>query len=179
MKCQKCQENEASVHYTQVVNGQKKETHMCEQCAQQEGYMNFTDDGLSFHQFLTSMFPFDQSFSQQQKVQTNEIVRCDGCGLTYQEFRSKGKFGCSQCYQTFESYITPIFKRVHSGNTEHVGKIPKRIGGTLHKQRELDQLKKQLSELIEKEAFEEAAKVRDQIRTLKRDLDAEQQGGDA
>ncbi|GAA0469922.1 UvrB/UvrC motif-containing protein [Alkalibacillus silvisoli] len=181
MQCQKCQQHEASVHYTQVVNGQKKEVHLCEQCAHEEGYMDFTNEGLSLHHFLTNMFPFDQSINQQhkEKVHPAESLTCQGCGLSYSQFRRKGKFGCSQCYETFDSYLNPIFKRVHSGNTEHVGKIPKRIGGDIHKRKEIDQLKKNLQQVIEDENFEEAAQIRDRIRNLKQDLDDAQQGGDA
>lgn len=181
MQCQKCQQHEASVHYTQVVNGQKKEVHLCEQCAHEEGYMNFTNESLSLHHFLTNMFPFDQAVNQQPKeqVQRDQGMTCEGCGLTYAQFRKKGKFGCSQCYETFDSYLNPIFKRVHSGNTEHVGKIPKRIGGQLHKRKEIDQLKKELQQLIEDENFEEAADIRDRIRTLKQEIAESEKGGDA
>ncbi|WP_027964766.1 UvrB/UvrC motif-containing protein [Halalkalibacillus halophilus] len=178
MMCQKCQEHEAAVHYKQVVNGEKQETHLCEGCAQEEGYMNFSDNGLSIHQFLTSMFPFDQSISQKQQVRRTEDAVCNKCGLSYQAFRRKGKFGCSNCYETFHPYLDPILKRVHSGNTTHVGKIPKKIGGNLHKQRELDQLRKQLEQLVQNENFEEAAPVRDQINKLKQELEEEREGGD-
>ncbi|MGM8216216.1 UvrB/UvrC motif-containing protein [Bacillaceae bacterium W0354] len=177
MRCQKCQENEATVHYTQVINGQKSEVHLCDQCADQEGYMNFTNNGLSIHQFLTSMFPFDQAVSHKQTVQPNSSLKCEHCGLTYQDFRNKGKFGCSHCYEAFESYLDPILKRVHSGNVLHVGKIPKRAGGNLHKQRELEQLKDELQQLIQQEAFEEAAQVRDKIKQLREDIEQEK-GGD-
>ncbi|TFB14757.1 hypothetical protein E3U55_13220 [Filobacillus milosensis] len=176
MECQRCHQNEATVHYTQVVNGQKTEIHLCEKCAEHEGYMDFNDDSLSIHQLLTSMFPFDQNVSQQQSFQAQQTLKCDRCGTTYQQFRKMGKFGCSQCYASFESYLTPIFKRVHSGNTKHVGKIPKRVGGKLHKQRELEQLQEKLQQLIHDEAFEEAAQVRDEIRTLKEELNKGKDG---
>lgn len=177
MKCQRCQQNEATVHYTQVVNGEKTEIHLCEQCAEQEGYMNFSKDNMSIHQLLTSMFPFDQTFNQQQSVNTKQHhLTCDKCGTTYQQFRKRGKFGCSHCYHAFEAYLNPIFRRVHSGNTKHVGKIPKRVGGNLHKQRELEQLQDRLQQLIHDEAFEDAAQVRDEIRKLKEELQRDQDG---
>ncbi len=43
-------------------------------------------------------------------------------------------------YEAFKEQLDPILKRVHSGNTAHNGKIPKRIGGAIH-------LKKQISEI--------------------------------
>ncbi|MCY8196386.1 UvrB/UvrC motif-containing protein, partial [Bacillus spizizenii] len=78
--------------------------------------------------------------------------------------------GCSECYTTFHSNITPILRKVHSGNTVHAGKIPKRIGGNLHVRRQIDMLKKELESLIHQEEFENAAHVRDQIRSLEQSL---------
>lgn len=176
MLCQRCEQNEASVHYTQVINGQKSEVHLCNSCAEQEGYTNFANNGLSFHQFLTSMFPFDQTVAQ-KPIHSSASLQCSHCGLTYQEFRNKGKFGCSHCYEAFELYLNPIFKRVHSGNNRHVGKIPKRAGGKLHMQREIEQLKDRLQQLIQSENFEEAAKVRDEIKRLSEQIERDQ-GGD-
>ena len=37
MLCECCQEHEATIHLTQVVNGQSKELHLCEECAEQSG----------------------------------------------------------------------------------------------------------------------------------------------
>ncbi|SEQ84889.1 UvrB/UvrC motif-containing protein [Piscibacillus halophilus] len=177
MECQRCQQNEATVHYTQVVNGEKTEIHLCEQCAEQEGYMNFSNENMSIHQLLTSMFPFDQNVNQAQSIQTQQHnLQCDRCGTTYQQFRKRGKFGCSNCYRAFESNLNPLFRRVHSGNTKHVGKIPRRIGGNLHKQRELEQLQAKLQQLVYDEAFEEAAQVRDEIRKLKEELQQNKDG---
>ena len=129
MECQRCHKNDASVHYTQVINGKKDEVHLCEECAEKEGYMDFSNQHLSMHQFLTSMVPLDSAFNKSQSIKPETTTQCDYCGMTYGEFRRKGKFGCSHCYESFSSYLTPLLKRVHSGNTEHVGKIPKRIGG--------------------------------------------------
>ncbi|PKR76626.1 hypothetical protein CEY16_14800 [Halalkalibacillus sediminis] len=180
MKCQRCQENDAAVHYTQVINGEKSEIHLCQDCASQDGNMGLPNGGMSIHQFLTGMFPFDQNLNQKQKVHPSRSLVCDRCGMSYEEFRSKGKFGCSNCYKAFEAYLDPIFKRVHSGNTKHVGKVPKRLGGKLHKERELNQLKEKLQQLIQQEEFEEAAKIRDEIRSLHEEINNPQQkGGDS
>ncbi|MDA4896266.1 UvrB/UvrC motif-containing protein, partial [Streptomyces sp. MS2A] len=87
-------------------------------------------------------------------------------------------FGCSECYKTFHSYITPVLRKVHSGNTVHAGKIPKRIGGNLHVRRQIEALKKELKELIQQEEFEKAANIRDQIRSLEQNLNANKEEED-
>lgn len=112
--------------------------------------------------------------------QSEQISACPKCGMTFQQFRKIGRFGCSECYKTFRSNITPILRKVHSGNTVHAGKIPKRIGGNLHVRRQIDMLKRELESLIHQEEFENAAHVRDQIRSLEQSLkstDSEEEQG--
>ncbi len=69
---------------------------------------------------------------------------------------------------TFKSKLTPIIKRLHSGNTHHGGKIPARIGGAIHLKKQVSQLKEEMQALVEAEEFEKAAEVRDQIRSSKK-----------
>lgn len=52
MKCQNCGRNEANVSYTRIINGEKMELHLCNECAQK---MNI---GVSVN------FGFDELFSQ-------------------------------------------------------------------------------------------------------------------
>ncbi|SFG10371.1 protein arginine kinase activator [Halobacillus alkaliphilus] len=170
MECQECHQRKATVHLTQVINGQKTEVHVCEHCAKDKGYMSYGEENFSlsnllsglFHSESPSTFKGKQAHTQQQTPQ----LQCPTCGMTYQEFARIGKFGCGNCYETFDERLNPVLRRVHSGNTTHDGKIPKREGGHLHLKRELDEHKSNLRQLIEQEEFEEAAKVRDKIRTL-------------
>lgn len=181
MECQECHQRPATVHLTQVVNGQKTEVHICEHCAKDKGYMSYGEENFTLNDLLSGIFyPDSNKQSSGKKTQPHEQasqLKCPSCGLTYQEFARIGKFGCASCYQTFDEHLNPIFRRVHSGNTTHNGKIPRREGGNLHLRRELDEYKLNLRRLIEQEEFEQAAKVRDRIRTLESELNQEE-GGD-
>src|SRR5699024_7600533 len=95
------------------------------------------------------------------------------CELTFNEFRHIGKFGCSDCYSSFKSKLNPIFKRVHSGNIRHIGKIPKRDGQVLHKKKELESYRNELNKLIIDENFEKAAVIRDKIKEIEQATDWE------
>ncbi|MCA0972687.1 UvrB/UvrC motif-containing protein [Halobacillus litoralis] len=174
MECQECKKRPATVHLTQVVNGQKTEVHVCEQCAKEKGYMSYGEENFTLNDLLSGLFHSEGSspFSNQktQSYQQASQLKCPTCGLTYQEFARIGKFGCASCYQTFDDRINPILRRVHSGNTRHDGKIPKREGGNLHLKREIEDYKSRLKELIEQEEFEHAANIRDKIRTLESQL---------
>jgi protein arginine kinase activator len=53
-------------------------------------------------------------------ARSGRTIVCPECGMTYQEFRIKGRFGCVKCYDAFESGLSPLLEKVH-GATEHVG----------------------------------------------------------
>lgn len=101
---------------------------------------------------------------------TQQISQCEVCKMTFQQFVKVGHFGCANCYRAFKSKLTPIIKRLHSGNTHHGGKIPARIGGSIHLKKQVSQLKEEMQALVEAEEFEKAAEVRDQIRSLEKKL---------
>lgn len=183
LECQECHERPATLHFTQVINGNKTEVHVCEHCAYEKGYMSQNHDSLSLHNLLSGLFNFDsvsfsESKAQPSSRQHQQGLKCDKCGLTYQEFTRVGKFGCAHCYKTFDEKLNPIFRRVHSGNTLHDGKVPERTGGTLKVRRQIEEQKRILKHLIEQEEFEEAAKVRDQIRSMQQDIKSDNGDGD-
>lgn len=169
MKCNECQSQPATLHFTQYINGQKKDIHVCELCAKKKGYQMQHGEPYSLHELLSSLFNFNASnldLHNKQYFQQQAALECPTCHLTFAGFRRIGKFGCAQCYETFENKLPEIFRRVHSGNNKHVGKIPVRKGGSLRAKQELSDYRQKLRELIEQEAFEEAAIVRDEIRRL-------------
>lgn len=169
MNCEECHENPATLHLTQIINGQKTEVNVCEECAKNKGYISYPGEGYSLHDLLTGLFSLDTNQFQVKEndpFKQREEVQCPGCKLTFDDFQRIGKFGCAQCYVAFSPNIDMIFRRVHSGNTKHTGKIPKRIGGNLHAKKELELYRKKLQEHIEREEFERAAEVRDIIKEL-------------
>ncbi|WP_062107727.1 UvrB/UvrC motif-containing protein [Bacillus niameyensis] len=176
MICQKCNERPAAVHFTQVVNGEKTTIQLCEKCAHEKGelFMSEGSTGFSFNDLLAGLLNWDSTAFQQSKSsqssQPQAPVQCDVCKMTYQQFVNIGRFGCTNCYKTFHNKITPILKRLHSGNVKHGGKVPKRIGGSIHVRKKIQTLKAELQSLIADEEFEKAAEVRDQIRSLENNL---------
>lgn len=170
MECQECHARPATLHFTRVINGEKQEFHLCEQCAKEMGDISdmMTGSGaFSIHNLLSGLLNFDQPLSSgPHSLGELEELKCEKCGLRYREFTKIGKFGCDECYQTFESKLDPILRKVHSGNTTHLGKVPKRTGKSIGVKRKISELKDQLKQLILEEEFEKAAEVRDQIRAL-------------
>ncbi|AXI07569.1 hypothetical protein CUC15_00520 [Oceanobacillus zhaokaii] len=170
MECQECQERPATLHFTQVINGKKKEIHVCEVCAKEKGYLTYPDETYSFHHLLTDLINFNaskiDSLENKTFKQQAQDLACAHCGMTFSQFKQIGKFGCASCYGTFSSRLDPIFRRAHAGNTKHNGKVPKRTGIDLQTRKQIESYKKELQHLIETEAFEDAAVIRDKIKGL-------------
>ena len=168
MLCDVCKKHEATVHVTGIINGQKQETNMCEACAAKEGInfpgeMDFTTP-FSFQNLFTGFIDY---ISGEGDETLSKEPSCQQCGMTLSEFKRYGLLGCSECYEQLKDSINPVIKRVQ-GNGEHVGKIPGKCGKVLNEKKKLLKLKEDLQKAITLEEYEEAAKIRDQIKELQR-----------
>ncbi len=179
MICQECQKRPATLHYTKIINGEKIEMHLCEYCAKENNVMNFDQSsGFSINNLLAGLFnlnPNIEHINKEHPFSANQIIQCDNCGMTLDRFLKIGRFGCANCYEAFSEQLTPVFRRLHGGNWKHNGKIPKRAGGTINIRKKIEILKETLQTLVEREEFEKAAEVRDEIRFYEKQL---QEGGE-
>lgn len=158
----------ATLHLTNYLNGHKSEVHVCHECALEHGYIEKHDEPYTIHDLLSGLFHHEYGAHSQptQPSHTPHAESCPNCQMTYQQFVNTGKFGCAYCYDTFSQHLNPILRRVHSGNVEHVGKVPERQHVHLQKKRVIQSYREQLNQLIQDEEFEEAARVRDKIKAL-------------
>ena len=163
LSCQRCQRRPASVHFTRVVNGEKSDRYLCEECAREEGAYHFMlDPQFTVHNVLGGLIG-QVPESTHAGDQTN--LACPHCGHTYQRFAETGRLGCDRCYEAFRPQLDPLFRRLQ-GAVSHHGKIPSRAGARLKRQQQIDHLREELRQAISAEAFEDAAKLRDEIRRL-------------
>lgn len=169
MLCEYCGEKEANLHYTKIIDGKVEEKHLCEKCAAENYNFDF-DKPFSMEKLFTGLI----DNIQEAKTPEMELV-CPNCGLKYSEFRSYGKFGCDQCYKTFRNKLEPLIKGLH-GHNVHRGKIPKSSNEEIFLKREEKELNLKLKEFIEKEEFEQAAIVRDELKSLKDKLNSIKEG---
>ena len=149
------------MHLTEIVDGEMAKMHLCEVCAKKKGTEMEEHFGLS--DLLAGLADLD--VKPLQKTETK--AECPNCGLTYQDFKKIGRLGCSQCYSTFEKFLAPLIKRVH-GSTQHFGKIPGKVPKLAKTVNHSRELRSKLRRAIEMEEFEEAAKLRDEIRKLEK-----------
>ena len=177
MLCDRCQKRDAKILYTEIINGVKKEQHLCEECA--ADYTSFQmekplmNSELTLGDLLSTLL---DNYTTADKKKPGEIVptlTCDNCGTTYEEFIQKGRFGCAACYRSFNGQLGKTLKSIQ-GAELHTGKRPKGFVTTtsdrVHKDiPETEKLSIRLQEAIEKEEFEEAARLRDLIKQMKKE----------
>ncbi len=159
MLCQSCNKNEATIHFTKIINGSMEERHICEDCAKLESEIGFTMP-MSLSDFFGGLL----DYGQKEEGDLDEKV-CPKCGITYNRLLSSGKFGCSKCFETFERDISSLLKNIH-GHDEHIGKIPSKSSEKLKYRKEKDRLEVLLNQAITNEEFELAAKYRDEIKEI-------------
>jgi protein arginine kinase activator len=159
MLCNVCGKNEASIHLTEIVNSQMLELHLCDACAHEKEGEAKTQ--FSFNDLLTGLADFN-SVAGGEKRQT---LKCQACGINFEEFGRTGRLGCAECYQHFFKALLPLIKRVQKG-TQHVGKKPAKMQPDHRVHLDLRELRERLKKSIQLEEFEEAARLRDQIKQL-------------
>jgi len=168
MLCGDCNNKDATVYMTTVINGEKVEISLCEECANKKETLSFQNN-FSMHSFLASLLTGNTT--PNINIQYKQNKKCPQCGSTYNDFKENGRLGCNICYDTFSDMLLPLIRRIQ-GNTIHGGKVPKRCGASIIRQKELKDLKYKLQQLVVQEQFEKAANIRDEIKRLEGEVDS-------
>ena len=159
MLCCICKEKEATVHLTQIAADKMQKVDLCEECAKTKGVNDPT--GFSLADLLLGL-----GASQEIEQATGGVeVKCPRCGFTQADFKKAGRLGCPECYKTFADGLEGLLKSMHKG-TRHVGKIPESLRQNQDLSDRLKALQKKLAKAIEDENFEQAARLRDEIKQM-------------
>lgn len=155
------------MHLTKIINGEKTEYFLCEVCARDQGDFEFPFDvEFPLHQFFTDILEIIPPGGAEKLPRgVSEGLQCSSCGLTYAQFMQIGRLGCDSCYRIFSPGLYPLIRRLH-GNHKHIGKVPAKAGSSLKLKREVERMRGEMQKKIYEEDFEEAAKLRDEIRKL-------------
>ncbi len=160
MKCEHC-EKPATVHVTHVANGKVVKTHLCEDCAAK----------LGVAQSMGTLA--DTLLGPASPVRPTRALSCPTCGLSLRKFQKEGRLGCTDCYRVFAREIQGVLSSLHEASG-HVGRIPKSQTKPPSPEAKLALLQERLSEAVRSEAFEDAARLRDEIRELSRQPEPEE-----
>lgn len=147
MRCDRCGKNEATFYYKSNINGKVTQVHLCPQCAEELGYTDsFRSAGMTgglFGDFFSRPFgmlePFFSGLGSRMLTEFPEPVDVLG--------------------QARES--TPA--------QEDTGDLlPRDEQDALTRQRKRNALQAQLNLAVQEERFEEAAKLRDELKALEK-----------
>jgi protein arginine kinase activator len=158
MLCQHCGMKTATTHIRTSINGVQEEQMLCSQCAAKLGYNQLSS--LFTGGLLGSLLKSDLPGATAAGA-----IRCPKCGISFEEIARQGKVGCAHCYIGFREKLSPTVEKIH-GKASHAGKIPPLAQNRKPKVSPLEQLKEQLAAAVEAQEFEQAAKLRDQIREM-------------
>jgi len=177
MLCENCREREAVIHLTQIVDNSVTTMHLCEPCAAEKG----VETGASVAKFpLGDFLATLGKTGGAEPAEAGLDIPCRACGATLRDFRTTGRLGCAVCYESFESHLRDLLRRLH-GSSTHVGEAYRSEARGAKEAKEakdakeakearpggrLDDLRDQLRRAVETENFELAAELRDQIRVL-------------
>lgn len=160
--CDRC-ESPATVHLTEIKNGAKTESHLCEECARA---LHVPQPSKELQKLLKSFTPPGAAESASGVAD----AVCPDCGMTYSEFRKSGRFGCARDYAAFGDPLLRLLKKIHRSTT-YTGKSPK---GDVIEDGEVvnavTRARRELRQAVELEDYEAAARLRDEIRRLESPL---------
>lgn len=146
MLCQICKQKEANGHYIQVLGAYKVlELHVCDDCAKK-----MLDSRRNSAAFGGKQMPdwLEMITSSIENKSTSETI-CPKCGKRFSHFVQSGYKGCDSCYSSFKTSLGKLTEDFEQGNVT------------------VESLIDDLNRAILDERYEDAAKIRDQIMSLK------------
>ncbi len=171
MKCQHCQENEATVRVIDLAKGAfaeappgeaplSKERIFCDTCAK---VLKLPGQGGASVKSMVNIVKLLKKSAL--KARQDSGVTCPRCGMTLNEFRTAGRLGCPHDYEIFAPHMEGLLRRVHN-STRHVGRVPGIDEDALRRKTRLSDLQAKLEEAIREEQYESAAQLRDEIQSM-------------
>jgi len=166
MKCECCSKTEATIHLTQVIEGEVKKLNLCQDCAQKNGID--LNSPISITDVLLGLGNQDESSLPKSDLSEFDLS-CSQCQMTRAEFKKRARLGCPECYNAFMGELSAITMAMHHSR-QHVGKIPARQGNEARTTAQIAALQKDIEIAIAKEQYEVAAGLRDKIRKLREEI---------
>jgi protein arginine kinase activator len=162
--CDECKKNIATVFLTKISGSEVSKVQLCEECAKR---MEETTEAANLLAFLPQILSGMQGMDEHlvEDVLSGELLACESCGTSFNDFQKIGFLGCSKCYTAFGEPLAKVIAEFQEGE-EHVGKMPGKVSEGARLRKKLMDLERHLEHQIAEERYEAAATVRDQIREI-------------
>ncbi len=145
--CEVCRVNTATIHLTQIDQGETVTRHLCNDCASEEGIP-----------------VVDETIQEQDNIDEIPPLECPRCETTEDQLAASGEVGCSECYRIFHDFLSE--RADYRNNFRRYDGKKYRQSGSRSFQSELDTLRRELGTAISEERFEVATVLRDRIREI-------------
>jgi len=162
MKCEKCNDKEATFYYSSSINGEKTERRLCADCAREEGFGGALD--YRPMQMMNSVFDdmFDGFFDDFFAPSRSLLSPFDSFGAPLRAMMAPA-------LPRINIVIgEPETKKERAPLSEAEQKIPADAGEEVKTRRQISALKHQLHEAVKAENFEKAIELRDQLKELEK-----------
>ncbi|MBM4117552.1 hypothetical protein FJ251_07355 [bacterium] len=172
--CEGCGAREASLRFTEVDGRGRRSALLCADCGIARGVPSAE---LRGERLDTRALWSEIVRRLADDRQADEALACPDCGLTFADFEASRRLGCPRCYQTFMGDMTRLLREYHGGDS-HRGKMPRNFGRRIDLRRRIVGVKERIQLAVGEERFEEAARLRDEMRDLEQALARLAEGGE-
>lgn len=158
LECGECKKSIA-VRYTEIIGGVITHTNMCGDCPELQKRLY----GVSSAEYI------------QNQTGVNADLACGNCGTTLEEVKRGHRLGCIECYTIFGDFLlaemqaanrlSPRISTIKKSVPIHIGRAPGEIL-MINPSSRLLALNEALRETLNREDYEQAAWIRDQIKAL-------------
>lgn len=166
MLCERCHAHPATVHMVQVVNGHRKEEHLCSECAEKEHVFQ-KEQSFFGHGFFDS--PLDHFFGGSMLGHLLEdpfgTRTLEDQGGQFIEVSPEKLPENESSYDRFKEAIRPSFQKGKNEIPVNEPKAKKKADAPAESE-ELQALRKELKSCVDREDFERACEVRDKIKAI-------------
>jgi protein arginine kinase activator len=176
MNCDFCHKNEATIHLIKIQGASVEKINICKECAKDFSFFSEEDFYNDLARILYKFFHIgtNEYHSGRDKKILRSISygrnrKCSFCGIDLKTIKKIGRVGCSNCYSEFKDVLFPIIRSIQ-GSLENKGKIPVNTSRKIKLEKNIRDLRHRLKNEIMIENFEEAAKIRDRIKKLEKNI---------
>lgn len=162
MLCQLCGKRTANVCINIDINGTKTRRFICEQCAEKRK-LRENPTGAAILALMNDIRAANAENGSDSNE--NEDKCCSSCGIHYKDFARTSELGCPDCYESFSDELIPILQSI-TKPPQSTAEPVAHNNATVSRQDDIMKLKHILEQCVEREDYENAAKLRDKIAQL-------------
>lgn len=172
MLCQRCHKNPATVRYAEVVDGKSVHQDLCAECLSR-----CKQDLSSVFTLGTAKPAVRAAAAPPQRTVRRTRRICPACGISLDRVAETAQVGCPSCYTEFGQEIESILEGLHR-SLRHQGKAPRLDNSLARVYSDLQTKRVLLRSVLRAEDYEQAARLRDEIRGLESGLRLTEAGTD-